>query len=385
MNSEFTISNGASMRLRRKEKFTQKMSPNISFINSENGNETLEHYVYQKINKEEELICDGCVNEEEKEEEKEYEDYFYKGKYLEGPHGPPGPQGNQGPQGPQGSQGPPGSQGSQGIPGPEGRQGPPGPLGSRGEKGSRGPPGEKGEKGEIGDPGFRGERGLKGAIGDIGKKGIQGPPGPRGLKGDFGPPGQCGIQGPEGPEGAKGERGEKGIQGPPGPRGEQGIQGPFGQKGEPGPQGPEGKQGKQGSIGPQGPEGQIGQIGPPGPEGPPCCCSQDIVHTGRAKIAKKITSGGEYEILIDTHIIIITTTDYVILKLPRLSNNQENENLMAPSVEIIIRSLPSTSKHRLVCKSKNTINGISMVYEFQAGSSIVAYSFNDEWYTVNYN
>ena len=166
---------------------------------------------------------------------------------IEGPPGPPGPQGETGPVGPQGEAGPTGPAGSEGPMGPAGAQGEQGPVGPQGEQGPEGPVGPAGEQGPVGS------------------QGPEGPPGPQGLQGETGPQGPQGETGPAGPQGEAGPTGPAGPEGPMGPAGPQGEQGPEGPQGESGPAGPEGPAGPAGSRGEQGLEGPAG---PPGEQGP---------------------------------------------------------------------------------------------------------------------
>ena len=126
---------------------------------------------------------------------------------IEGPPGPPGPQGETGPAGPQGEAGPAGPAG------PEGPQGEAGPMGPAGPEGPEGAPGSQGPQGETGPPGPPGETGPAGPQGEQGAMGPQGPegaPGPQGPQGETGPQGSQGETGPVGPQG---EAGQAGISG----------------------------------------------------------------------------------------------------------------------------------------------------------------------------
>lgn len=350
---------------------------------------TLDEYVFDK-NDNEDFTPPRITNDEDKIDP-EYVPHEYHHKhdpntvYLQGPPGIRGPPGPEGPRGPSGPPGPEGAMGPEGKMGPLGLMGPPGQKGDKGDRGPKGPPGEKGDRGERGDPGKRGEPGLRGQRGHDGKIGPPGPQGLKGIQGIEGPPGKTGPQGPQGPEGREGPPGPPGPQGLIGPMGQQGECGPIGPRGPQGPRGPEGKEGMRGKQGERGDKGDQGEKGEKGDPGPPCVCSKDPIHQNKAKIAKKFTSGGEFNIPEDVQVAIITTTDYVTLKLPRLMNGHQNEDLTAPSICITIRSLScSNTRHRLVCSIDNSINGGSQLYEFKAGLTIEVYSFGSEWYTHSY-
>lgn len=168
---------------------------------------------------------------------------------IEGPPGPPGPQGEMGPAGPEGPVGPAGPSGAQGPAGPAGAQGEQGAMGPQGPEGLPGPQGPQGETGP------QGPQGEPGPVGPQGEAGPVGPEGPEGPVGQSGPQGEQGAMGPQGPEGSPGPQGPQGEMGPPGP------------PGLPGPEGPAGPQGDQGPMGLQGPEGPQGAAGPAGISG----------------------------------------------------------------------------------------------------------------------
>ena len=86
-------------------------------------------------------------------------------RVIQGPPGPPGPQGCPGPAGPRGCPGPPG---------PRGAQGRSGPAGANGAPGAPGAPGPQGAPGFPGAPGAPGQPGPPGATGPAGPQGIQG-------------------------------------------------------------------------------------------------------------------------------------------------------------------------------------------------------------------
>lgn len=300
----------------------------------------------------------------------------------EGPPGERGPQGREGPPGQRGPQGEPGERGPTGPIGPKGERGPQGETGPRGERGVKGIQGVTGPQGEKGAPGPRGEPGLRGP------RGFQGPPGPPGEQGPRGPPGEQGPRGPPGLPGPQGEQGLQGIpgvkgdQGEPGPQGREGKQGPRGEKGDPGPQGPQGLTGREGPIGPKGDKGDRGPPGERGPPGPPCQCSRDPVHTGRAKLARKITSAGEYYMNIEEEILIIKSLEPVSIFLPHLENDHQKDDNIAYSVPLSIRAFPGSSRHKLLAQQGNKINDISNIYEFNSGSTLDLISFGNIWYVM---
>lgn len=271
----------------------------------------------------------------------------------------PGPRGETGPRGEKGDTGPRGPQGAKGI------QGNTGPKGDQGTQGIRGEPGLRGARGYTGNEGQRGERGERGEKGDPGQRGEQGFPGPQGEQGKQGVPG---IQG---------------IQGVPGEKGEQGIQGIQGEKGDEGPRGPQGLPGREGIQGPKGDRGDPGEKGERGPEGPPCQCSRDPVHTGRAKLARKITNGGEYYMGIEEELVLILSPDIVTLYLPVLSNDHQKNDTIAYSVCLTIRAFPGSSRHRILAQQGNNINTSGSIYEFSSGATLDLYSFGNTWYVTS--
>jgi hypothetical protein len=173
------------------------------------------------------------------------------------------------------------------------------------------------------------------------------------------------------------------MQGCPGPKGEEGKHGPRGPKGDPGPMGSEGRVGPQGVQGIPGPKGDPGPQGFVGPMGPPCQCSRDPVHTGRARIVRKFVRGGEYYLHIEEEICLITTTDMVTVNLPFLENGHQEGDDVAYSVNLLIRAFPATSTHRLVAQQGNRINDTAYYYEFKGGSTLELFSHGNNWYIAN--
>lgn len=300
----------------------------------------------------------------------------------EGPAGQRGPQGQEGPAGQRGPKGEPGERGPTGPIGPRGEKGTPGDTGPRGERGAKGIQGVTGPQGEKGAPGPRGEPGIRGPRGYPGEEGPSGPEGCQGPQGEQGPRGPPGLPGAQGEQGIQGIPGIQGEQGERGPDGKEGKQGQRGEKGDPGPMGPQGLTGREGPVGPKGDKGDRGPQGERGPVGPGCQCTRDPVHTGRAKLARKITSGGEYYLNIEEEILIIKSLEPVSIYLPHLQNDHQKDDNIAYSIPLCIRAFPGSSKHKILSQQGNKINDISSVYEFNSGSTLDLFSFANTWYVM---
>lgn len=300
----------------------------------------------------------------------------------EGPAGQRGPQGQEGPAGQRGPKGEPGERGPTGPIGPKGEKGEKGETGPRGERGAKGIQGPTGPQGEKGAPGPRGEAGIRGARGYPGEEGPAGPEGCQGPQGEQGPRGPSGLPGSQGEQGIQGISGIQGEQGECGPAGKEGKQGQRGEKGDPGPMGPQGLTGREGPAGPKGDKGDRGLQGERGPAGQGCQCTRDPVHTGRAKLARKIVSGGEYYLNIEEEILIIKSLDSVTVYLPHLQNDHQKDDNIAYSIPLCIRAFPGSSKHKILSQQGNKINDISSVYEFNSGSTLDLFSFGNTWYVM---
>lgn len=300
----------------------------------------------------------------------------------EGPIGPRGPQGQEGPQGQRGAKGDPGERGVTGPIGPKGERGLEGPTGPKGDRGAKGIQGATGPQGEKGAPGPRGEPGIRGPRGFQGDEGPAGPEGTQGPQGDQGPRGPPGLPGPQGEQGIQGIPGIKGEQGEPGPAGPEGKQGQRGEKGESGPMGSQGLTGREGPIGPKGDKGDRGPQGDRGPSGKDCQCTRDPVHSGRSKLARKITSGGEYYMNIEEEILLIKSSESTSIYLPHLQNDHQKDDNIAYSIPLSIRAFPGSSRHKILTQQGNKINDISTVYEFNSGSSLDLFSFGNVWYVM---
>jgi hypothetical protein len=296
--------------------------------------------------------------------------------------GPRGIQGEEGPIGPRGKQGPLGPRGHDGQQGPPGSTGSIGSEGKPGMKGAKGPSGDQGERGGIGPQGLRGLPGSRGPRGYKGPEGQEGPPGPLGSAGDQGPPGAAGKEGPIGPEGKQGPVGIQGEEGEHGPNGIEGKQGQRGFQGEQGPHGEQGPQGKEGPRGLQGERGERGLRGERGPQGPPCQCSTDPIHTGKARLCRRINKGGEYFIQVSEEITLVMSPNPVTIYLPLLENDHQKEDDIGYSVQHLIRSFPGTARHRIVAMQGNFINDMSRAHEFGAGVTLDLFSFGDRWYVA---
>jgi hypothetical protein len=293
--------------------------------------------------------------------------------------------------------------------GPRGREGPAGqqgPCGKDGEKGGNGFKGEEGPQGKVGDigkDGVPGRNGSKGVTGADGKQGVEGPQGRRGesLRG---PRGYDGKQGNTGKEGPQGNDGETGKTGPPGntgkdgPKGKAGPYGGFGPEGKPGTrgltgcdgkqgkEGPEGESGPCGIPGPTGPEGLFGKTGPQGPQGPegkkgpPCECTTDKINNNNYKMARRIIIAGEYQ-LVDEEVVLIHAKTQCIINLPKLRENEQNEDNIGYSFQITIRCTPYGGVHTINCDPEDFINTSSKTYQISKGNLITLFSFGNIWYT----
>lgn len=169
------------------------------------------------------------------------------------------------------------------------------------------------------------------------------------------------------------------VKGPPGAQGQKGDNGPPGERGRPG----------KGEKGDPGPQGEKGEKGDPGKDGGPCPCSSDLYHPGRTKLIQMISSGGEYELSSNIEIVLISSLEPVVIKLPSLESYVKSDFSTYDDIEysnrIIFRVISARVSeppiHRLAAADSNYINRVNKLHQF-SGRKVELCHFGDSWYTL---